>query len=40
MLVTDEGMVMDSNESQSEKALSPMLVTEDGIPMDFNELQS
>ncbi len=40
MLVTEEGMVMDSNELQPQKALSPIHTTEEGISMDFNELQS
>ena len=31
MLVTEEGIVMDSNESQLQKALPPILVTEEGI---------
>ena len=39
MLVTEEGMVMDSSELQYPKALFPILVTEEESTMDSNELQ-
>ena len=40
MLVTEEGMVMDSSELQYQKALFPILVTEEESTMDSNEPQS
>ena len=39
MLVTEEGILIDSNKLQLSKALSPILVTEEGMVMDSNELQ-